>query len=277
MQLVKRIQLHKNKLLEDLCIKSKNLYNVALFETRKYFFVNGKPLYYNDLWKLLKEHKNYLEFKKIAGSHPPQQVLKQVGKAWKSYFNALKVWKKKPEKFLDMPRIPKYKKKDSRNLVQYTSQQSRIKDGYCLLPKKVGMQPIKTELDTWKGVRIVPCGDRYIFEIIYEKECENLKLDKNRIIGIDLGVNNLVAMSNNFDQNGLIIKGGIAKSVNQYYNKKLAKFTSIAKIVNKKHITNRILRLHRKRNNKIDDIFHKISRKIINYCVENNIGKIVIG
>jgi putative transposase len=102
-------------------------------------------------------------------------------------------------------------------------------------------------------------------------------LNKNRIAGIDLGVNNLVAMSNNFDRNGLIIKGGIAKSVNQYYNKSLAKYKSTAKKVNKKHITNRILRLHRKRNNKIDDIFHKTSKKTIDYCIENNIGTLIIG
>ena len=81
MQLVKRIQLRKTELLDKLCIKSKNLYNVALYETRRYFFNEGKPLFYRDLWRLLKEHKNYLEFKEIAGSHPPQQVLKQVGRA----------------------------------------------------------------------------------------------------------------------------------------------------------------------------------------------------
>ncbi len=277
MQLVKRIQLRKIEILDNLCIKSKNLYNVALYETRIYFFKEGKPLFYRDLWKLLKEHKNYLEFKEIAGSHPPQQVLKQVGRAWKSFFKALKAWKKNPDKFLGKPRIPKYKKKDGRNVVQYTSLQSRIRDGYCLLPKKVGMQKIKTNLEKCKGVRIVPYGDKYVFEIIYEKKCEDLKLDKNRIAGIDLGVNNLVAMSNNFNRDGVIIKGGIAKSVNQYYNKKLAKFKSNAKKINKKHITNRILRLHRIRNNKIEDIFHKISKKTINYCIKNNIGTIIIG
>ncbi|MCP4764614.1 MAG: IS200/IS605 family element transposase accessory protein TnpB, partial [archaeon] len=128
-----------------------------------------------------------------------------------------------------------------------------------------------------KGVRIVPYSDRYIFEIIYEKKSENLGLDKNRIVGIDLGVTNLVTMSNNFDRTSLIIKGGIAKSINQYYNKKLADYKSKAKKINKKEITNRILRLHRKRNNKIDDIFHKISRTTINYCIKNNIGTIIIG
>jgi len=42
-------------------------------------------------------------------------------------------------------------------------------------------------------------------------------------------------------------------------------------------LTKRILKLHRKRNNKIRDFFHKTSRKVINYCISNDIGTIVIG
>ena len=60
MQLVKRIQLRRTELLDNLCIQSKNLYNVALYETRNYFFSEGKPLFYHDLWNLLKEHKNHI-------------------------------------------------------------------------------------------------------------------------------------------------------------------------------------------------------------------------
>jgi len=35
--------------------------------------------------------------------------------------------------------------------------------------------------------------------------------------------------------------------------------------------------LTKKRNNKINAQFHKISRRIINYCVDNNLGTIIIG
>jgi putative transposase len=97
------------------------------------------------------------------------------------------------------------------------------------------------------------------------------------MVGIDLGLQNIVTMSDNCGNTPLIIKGGIVKSINQFYNKELAKYKSLAKICNKKEITNRILRIHRRRNNKIKDFFHKTSRKIVDHCIEHDIGKIIIG
>ncbi|MHA1745847.1 MAG: RNA-guided endonuclease InsQ/TnpB family protein [Promethearchaeota archaeon] len=75
----------------------------------------------------------------------------------------------------------------------------------------------------------------------------------------------------------LIIKGGVVKSVNQYYNKQLARYKSVAKRCNDTNTTTRIQRLHRKRNNKIRDFFHKTSRMVITHCIAQNIGTIVIG
>jgi putative transposase len=41
--------------------------------------------------------------------------------------------------------------------------------------------------------------------------------------------------------------------------------------------TKRLQRLISKRNNKINDLFHKSSRKIIDYCVKHNFGTMVVG
>ena len=96
-------------------------------------------------------------------------------------------------------------------------------------------------------------------------------------MGIDLGLSNIVTTADNCGGSPLIIKGGVVKSINQFYNKQLAKYKSISQKCNKKHLTNRILKFHRKRNNKIHDFFHKTSRKIVNHCIEHNIGTIVVG
>ncbi|MHA1918077.1 MAG: RNA-guided endonuclease InsQ/TnpB family protein [Candidatus Ranarchaeia archaeon] len=127
------------------------------------------------------------------------------------------------------------------------------------------------------GVRVVPFGDRYNIELIYNKKIVELGLDKNNILGVDLGLNNIVTTSNNKDNESLIIKGGVLKSINQYYNKKLGKQKSLAKKCNNKHNTNKLLQLTRKRNNKVRDFFPKTSHKLISYCIEHGIGKIVIG
>jgi len=140
-----------------------------------------------------------------------------------------------------------------------------------------GFPKIRTDLESVKGVRIVPFGDRYTVELVYEKEPEDLGLDKGNVLGIDLGLINLVTASSNIGVKPLIVKGGVVKSINQFYNKSLAKYKSISETCNDTDITNRISRLHRKRNNKIKDCFHKVSRKVINHCVKNDIGNIVIG
>jgi len=114
-------------------------------------------------------------------------------------------------------------------------------------------------------------------EIIYEKTRENLNLDKKRVIGIDLGLINIVTVVNNAGLKPFVVKGGVVKSINQFYNKQLAKYKSIKDKQGYAFETIKLQTLTRKRNNKISNIFHKISRNIINYCFENNFGTIVLG
>ena len=45
---------------------------------------------------------------------------------------------------------------------------------------------------------------------------------------------------------------------------------------NKKYSKN-MLRMTNKRNNKVNDYVHKSTKHIINYCLTNNIGKLIIG
>ena len=74
MQLVRQIQLKPTPLLDDLCIRSKNLFNVATFTVRQHLLEEKTWIRYYDLWKLLKSHKAYKKLAELAGSHPPQQV-----------------------------------------------------------------------------------------------------------------------------------------------------------------------------------------------------------
>ncbi|MHA1917180.1 MAG: transposase [Candidatus Ranarchaeia archaeon] len=178
--------------------------------------------------------------------------------------------------------ITKIKKQKWKKIIQFTSQQIRNKNGYVLLTKKIMKQgfpklKIASSVVLVVGVHVVPFGDRYNIELIYNKKPQNSDLDKNHVLGIDLGLNNIVTTSNNKDNESLIIKGGVLKSINQYYNKKLGKQKSKAKKCNNKNNTNKLLKLHRKRNNKIKDFFHKTSRKLINQCIKQSIGKAVIG
>ena len=78
------------------------------------------------------------------------------------------------------------------------------------------------------GGRIVPKGIGYVLELLYAKKIpQNSQQSPTRIAGIDLGINNLITMGNNIGKQPIVIKGGVVKSINQYYNKRRAKIQQI--------------------------------------------------
>ncbi len=274
MKLTERIQLKKTALFSYLCHLSKNLYNLANYYVRQEYFCFGNWLRYYDLWYMLKDKAPY---KKLP-SQTAQQILKLVEKNWKSFFKSLKIHRMHPKKYYGSPKPPRYKKKDGEYILIFTNQQCRIKGSFLYFPKKSLLSPIKTRIKSkLHQVRIIPKGLYYILEIIYQKEVINLGLDRQRIIGIDLGLNNIITLVNNAGLQPAIIKGGIIKSINQFYNKQLAKYKSIKDKQGISSETKKIQQLTQRRNNKINYIFHKISRTLINYCIKNDFGTIVIG
>ncbi len=273
MRLTERLQLKRTNALSTLCHQAKNLYNLANFTIRQQFFANGTWYQYYDLYRLLKNHPAY----KALPSHTSQQILRLIAKNWKGFFRARADWKLHPEKYRGHPRIPSYKPKNGESIVIFTYLQCRIRQGYLKFPKKI-LPPIKTRITKkLRQVRILPRGNHYILEIVYEYEPSELQLNKDLIIMIDLGLRNLVTVVNNKGMSPFVIKGGVIKSINQFYNKEKGRLTSIKVKQRIKGETKHLQRLALKRNNKIEDYFHKVSRKIIDYCIANDFGTVVIG
>ena len=99
---------------------------------------------------------------------------------------------------------------------------------------------------------------------------------KNFVASIDLGLNNLVALTSN--QPGftpLLINGRPLKSINQFYNKRKAQLQSQLKRGRK--TSSRIQRLTRCRNQKVDNYLHHTSRQIVDLLVAKQIETLVIG
>jgi putative transposase len=245
-------------------------------------FDKGKWLQYTELYKQLKDKPVYLALKEIAGSQTPQQVLRQIEHTWRSFFNAIKAWKKEPGKFLAKPRLPRYMPKNGQHMLNFTRQGIRIRGTEILFTRKlmahgfptfsVGTLPVTAE--TCIGARLIPFYDRFVVEILYEVINQPIPNSNNssKIIGVDFGLTNLIATSD-----GLLIKGGVVKTINQWYNKQLAYYKSLTKKNNQQYSSHRIQRMHRIRTNKLNDAFHQASRFIINHCLENNATIIVIG
>ncbi|KAB2948322.1 MAG: putative transposase [Candidatus Methanoperedens nitroreducens] len=278
-----QIQIEGTDELSSLCHLSKNLWNEANYLIRQEFFMNGNWIRSNTLAATLKTSENY----KNLNAQTAQQILKVLDRSWNSFFKAIKEWSKNPDKFIGRPKIPNYKPRDGEALLIFTNQQVTIKDHILSFTKKLPLK-IKTRLldnTNLREVRLIPKGLNYICEIIYKKQSEVGEINKrwyakihngNRVIGIDLGLRNVVTIANNIGEIPIVIKGGILKSMNQYYNKEKAQLQSIYDKQGIKFGT-RMSQLNSKRNHKIKDTMHKISRYTIDYCLENNIGTIVIG
>ena len=268
------IQVEYSNELSKLCHLAKNLYNLANWYVRQDFFNLNNLLSYYDLDFILKNKQAY----QSLPSQMSQQILKYLTRNWKSYFKALREYRENSSRFKKKPKIPGYKKKNGESIAIFTNQQCKIKNGYLHFPRRVNIYLIKTRItERLKEVRIIPLGIKYKVELVYEKEEKDLGLDKEHILSIDLGLNNLITAVNNNACRPFIIKGGMIKSINQYYNKQLAYYRSIENKRGNFIDTKRIQKLHLIRNNKLTTLFHRISKNVIDYCIQNNIGTIVIG
>ena len=271
----------KNKVMfseiDSLSFNSKNLYNIANYIVRQEFITNKKYLNYYDVYALLKDGVDY----KSLPTKISQEVLRQVDTVWKSFFKSIKSWKINKSKYNGMPLLPKYKhKKTGRNILVYNKQAIGVgyykKYGVLKLSKSDILVKTKINIDDIIQVRLIPRLGNYVIEVVYNKEVNNVKLNQDNIMGIDLGVNNLCAITTT-NNNNCLINGRPLKSINQYYNKKISKMKSILDKVNNKKTSKQIQKVTNKRNNKIKNYLHKTSKYIIDYCLTNDIGKVVIG
>jgi putative transposase len=270
--------------LLKLCRVSKDLYNQALYVCIQAMKQDEpKFLNYYDLDKILKKTYNLegtINYR-LLKAQVSQQTLKLVATAMKSYFNAIKNYKHHTDKYTGQPKMPNYLPHNGYFLITYTNQCCAIRNGYLVLSKNLKIRvpqfhKYEKELSEFQQVRIIPKKTYMKVEVVYEQNDTISLLDKSRYASIDLGLNNLVTMVTNFSE-PIIYNGKQIKALNRYFNKAIAKYRSLLETNNGKKSSNRIERICASRNNRIDDLMHKISRHIVNTLEQNNVGTLVCG
>lgn len=129
--------------LDRICFLSKNLYNAALHIIKQEFLSTGKWIRAVDLNKKMVAENN-IDYRAMSGSSS-QQVLMVLDKNLKSYFSAIKAWKRDNKKFTGCPKFPKYKHKTKgRNVFSYSYAQFKHRGDFIYFPKKEGLSPLKT-------------------------------------------------------------------------------------------------------------------------------------
>ena len=263
--------------IDAAAFASKNLYNATLYIVRQIFILEGEYLNYNTMDKIMQKHEAYRGLPtKVA-----QMVVKQVHEAWISYFKACAEYREHPEKFKARPKLPGYKdKRDGRNLLAYNMQAvsrgKRTLDRGLIKPSALDIT-VKTKQDpkTIDQVRIAPKKGFYVVEIVYERREDKTEENRKYIAGIDLGVNNLVALTSNKPGfQAVVVNGRPVKSVNQYYNKRRAE---LQKALGHTGSTRRMERMTNKRTRRIDHYMHTTSKRVVDLLVSEGIAVLVIG
>lgn len=281
-QVLKHLTKEEYLSLKELSHIAKNLSNEAIFNVRQYYFNEGEYLNYEKNYALLKDSDNY----KMLNSNMAQQILKEVDGSFKAFFGLLKLAKKGTYNFKDI-KLPHYLKKNGFTTLVIGF--VRIKDSVLIVPysntykKKhnsisIKMPPILKDKKI-KEIRIIPKSNARFFEVQYTYEVKEVQsnLNKNKALAIDFGVNNLCTCVTNTGES-FIIDGKRLKSINQWFNKRNAYLQSIKdKQDVKVKYTKRQNSNLRDRNNKVNDYMNKTARKIIDYCLDNDIGTIVVG
>ena len=270
---------------DDLTFKAKNLYNAGLYQVRQSIFERDrcqeevKPSILT--WvELVSQFRRDKQRDMLAlPSKVSTNILKLIGSTTHSYYQLLRCYHDKSNLSVTAkPNPPRYlHKTEGRYMVEFTSQTISKKRGsngeLILCPKDLNLH-IQTQVENPKCVRIVPRLGAFVIEVIYEVEEVPLKHTGN-YAAIDLGVDNLASITFSNGVNPLLVKGSKIKSINQGYNRLIAKAQS--NLPTKRRTSKHIHRLWRNRELKLQSELHKITSFLSLYFDEMSVEKVFIG
>lgn len=295
---------------DDLCRKSKLLYNAALFRVRNIFTGYDKEhrtenevevfqevallqrsypnmhvrrvISYTHLEKMMRVTEN-ADFFSGLPRQTAQQMVKQTVTDFKNWLASLREYKKHPEKYLGKPKMPRYKKSDLTTVI-ITNQDAVLYRDDIGTSLKLPLQKQRLYFSNLfsdpvlKEVKIKPYYGRFLLCLTLEEPDVAFDPSGSHVCAIDLGTDNFAAIVCD-DHSSAIYKGGAVLSKIQWFHKQRAKYVSIiTKGHEKKHAVSKRLRdLSFHYANFVKDQCHKISRSIIDFCMEHQCGTLILG
>lgn len=216
-------------------------------------------------------------------------TLKGVAEDMKGFYAGIRKHKKDPTTFTGKVKLPRYGEKGGRHTIVFTNQDCVIYE----IKNKPGFHEVKfpeTKKRLYiadmplcgrlKQITVKPNHGNYIVSFVFDNGKENpVARLPHHMVGIDLGVDNTAAITNNLGLPCLLFKGGALKSINQLYNKKMAaiQYEQTKGTDEKFVMTKEAHSLCVWRNNRIEDTINKIGNNIVAWCCDNDVDTIVIG
>ena len=215
-------------------------------------------------------------------SDTAQQILTGVAESFKSFMGLLRGIKNGT--VTQHPKLPGYRK-GGMALVTFTGRSVKLKNGMLRFPllSKVkawfGLDafflPMPSNLDfkTIREYRILPRNGCFYLELIYKTEDVQANVDPAKCLAIDHGIDNWLTCLSNIGTS-FIVDGKHLKSLNQGYNKRVA---FLMKGKANGYWSKRLAGLTEKRNRQMRDAVNKAARKVIQHCLDNQIGTVIFG
>lgn len=264
---------------DDLTFKAKNLYNVGLYLYRQsYFEYRRNPkqsiLSWIDIDRNLRQ-QNHEDIRALPAK-VANAVLKNLGENITSYWGLVR--QKRTGELTQQPKLPHYlHKTKGRYPISFNVQTfGKVRGSHnelILCPKGLCIS-IPTKVENPKQVRIIPNHGNFIIEVVYDVEEPVLNQTSN-YVGIDLGVDNFATITFSSGQKPLIVKGLELKSINQGYNRLIAKAQSL--LLESQKTSTSIHRLWSRRSWILQSKIHQITAFLTTLFDEMSIETVFIG
>jgi len=286
-------------IIKQMCRDSKDLYNKSLYEVRQHFFKTSGHLTYFSRYKQMKNLSSVKRMKSDFSMH----VQQRVDFAFKSFL-ALDKMARNGEYDKEKVNIPHYLPKDGYYNLFMSPKSIGFDSEYfyfhptsyickdLLLSQKYKIKiPFTKKIEgIIKEVQIIPKNNARYFELLityeYDESKTNLKLNKDNLLSIDLGLDNLATCLDLQSGRSFILDGRKLKSLNRWWNKEVARLRGIyekQKNSQKKKgekvqkSSKQLDRLSKWRKGQIGNALNQMVAHVIKYCASHNIGTIVIG
>jgi putative transposase len=245
-----KLKLTKNQeqLVDEYINTSRCLYNLAL-ETRLYAYKSHKVYWnYYDLSSQLTDLRKEFDWIRKLPSNTCQDVLERQEKAFKSFFKR--------------GGFPKFAKKDKYNSITFKNVKQHTHNRFKI--EKVGsVKYFKSREIEGKIQRatIIRKNNNYYISVTTKQETTPIKINKNSVIGIDLGITKLATLSDGSFYDNI-------KTLKKYQSKLRIEQRSLSRKKRGSNLRdkqkNKINKLHDKVSNIRKDYLHKITTEITN-------------
>ncbi|MBE9051007.1 transposase [Nostocales cyanobacterium LEGE 11386] len=267
-------------IIEYLCTESNKVWNCSVYYARQIYFKTGKIIKHAEICAEMTRSKNKHFGAMYVSS--AQQTCNNVAAAFKSFQELTKLWKR--GELQDKPSLPKYRK-TGLFTVTYPKRWLKLTDDGIRIP--LGNQvktwfgidaiylpmPSNLKWEDIKELRILPRNRCFYAEFVYPVEDIKSQLNVGKVLGIDHGIDNWLTCVSNVGTS-FIVDGKHLKSLNQWYNKQVARLKENQP---QGFWSKQLAGITEKRNRQMRDAVNKAAQIVINHCLEYGIGRIVFG